>query len=119
MATTNEIDHERFLEIKDEIECLANEAIQIVPRGFNRDRAKAYWYGQIMTALSKNSDFIGSSMCTMEDTANEIDPGEEDEEISCSDCGGIIIDGACPHCDLGEDDEVISDNTDNNHGMND
>ena len=42
-------------------------------------RAEAYWIPHIRTALSKDHCYLGGSMCTMEDTIQEIRDGDEDE----------------------------------------
>ena len=44
-------------------------------------RAKAYWLSHIKIALTNDHDFMGSSMCSMEDTINELNEcGEEGAE---------------------------------------
>lgn len=78
------MNRERFEEIMEEIKSLVEEAYRGLPNRFEKDRAKAYWYGHIMTAVDKNNDFIGGSMATMEDSLNsfcdEDDEEEEDDE---------------------------------------
>jgi len=69
---------ERFEEIIDEIEELTNEALECVPRGMVKERAEAYWYGQIMAALNRGG-YERGSMHSMEDTLKELESGEANE----------------------------------------
>jgi hypothetical protein len=70
----------RFEEIKDQIKELLDEAIDLVPDGGVKERAQSYWYSHITTALDDDHEYMGGSMCTMEDTLNEFDEEEYDEE---------------------------------------
>ena len=65
---------ERFGQIMDEIRELNREAINLVPIGFHHNRAYAYWYGQINTAID------GNSMCSMEQTLGSIPEEEGSDE---------------------------------------
>ena len=72
----------QLMEIKIEIKDLVERALDIVreegtPRMINE--AKAYWYAQILTKLDKDHDYLGGSMCTMEDTIKKIN--KENQEI--------------------------------------
>jgi hypothetical protein len=67
----------RFDEIKDQIKELLDEAIDLVPDGGVKERARSYWYSQIVTALDDDHEYMGGSMCTMEDTLNEFDEEED------------------------------------------
>lgn len=77
---------ERILEITDEIRDLLQEAMDLVRENgtdFDRERARSYWYGHIQIALGGDHGYIGSSMCSMTDTADELmeeEPEEEEEE---------------------------------------
>ena len=65
----------RLSEIKDEIKHLMGEAREIVEHSGDQQawaRAKSYWYGHILTALDNESEYMGSSMVTMQDTIDEI-----------------------------------------------
>ena len=73
-------DKERFEEIIGEIGELVEEAISLLPDsdvyrngGYPVlvDKAKSYWYGHIKTALDDDHEFIGRSMCNMQDTLEE------------------------------------------------
>lgn len=60
----------RLIEIKEEIKVLVEEALNIVkddgtPRVLAE--AKAYWHPQILMKLDEDHDYLGGSMCTMED----------------------------------------------------
>ncbi len=81
---------ERLLEISEEMHVLLGEAMRIVRQcatDTERDRAKGSWYAQIAMALNEDHEFVGSSLCTMEDTARELesddngdDPTEEEDD---------------------------------------
>lgn len=71
---------ERILEITEEIRELLQEAMDLVRSegtDFDRERARSYWYGQMQIALGGDHGYLGSSMCSMEDTARELEEGEE------------------------------------------
>jgi len=69
----------RFEEIKEQIKELLEEAIDLVP-DHARARANAYWYAHISTSLDDDHDYMGGSMCSMQDSLEEFDDVEEDEE---------------------------------------
>ena len=78
---------ERILEITDEIRDLLQEAMDLVRAegtDFDRERARSYWYGHILIALGGDHGYMGRSMCSMADTAEELmeeeEPEEEEEE---------------------------------------
>tara|TARA_B100000902_G_scaffold56301_1_gene63104 strand:+ start:315 stop:584 length:270 start_codon:yes stop_codon:yes gene_type:complete len=70
-------DKHRFKEIKEQIKELLKEAIDIVPDHASA-RAKCYWYANISMALDNDHGYLGSSMCSMQDTVEEFDDEEED-----------------------------------------
>jgi hypothetical protein len=73
-------DKYRFEEIIGEIKELLEEAIDLVPE-HARSRAEAYWFAHISMALDEDHGYVGSSMCSMQDTLEEFDyEDEEDEE---------------------------------------
>ncbi len=70
---------ERILEIRDEIRELLQEAMDLVREkgtDLEREQARSYWYGRIMIDLGGDHGFLGSSMCSMEDTAEYLMEGE-------------------------------------------
>lgn len=68
-------------EIKEQIKMLASEAYEMIPRdGMYAARARSYWYAHIMTALDDESEFMGGSMHSMQDTINELRDGGEGED---------------------------------------
>ncbi len=76
---------ERLKEIQEEMLSLLEEAKHIVHRetgatSYSSARMKSYWYAQIKTALVNESEFISRSMCSMEDTINELDEDEDEDE---------------------------------------
>jgi hypothetical protein len=78
-------DIDRLSEIKTEMQDLIHEALEIVRSSGNKfeyDRAKAYWYAQIVMALSDDHDYLGGSMATMEGAIKNLqeDKDEEDDE---------------------------------------
>lgn len=74
--------HSRLVEIQDEMLDLLTEAKRLVRHegGISWERAKGYWVAQIETALSNEHDYLGGSMCTMQDTINELEPDEDIDE---------------------------------------
>lgn len=44
------------------------------------DRAKAYWIPHVKTALLNDTEYIGTSMVTMEDTISEIEEFKKKEK---------------------------------------
>jgi hypothetical protein len=76
-------DSEHLQEIRDKIEDLANQALCIVRQSGNKteyERAKSYWYAHIICAITKDSNYLGSSMFTLEDAISALDTDEEEEE---------------------------------------
>ena len=74
---------ERILEISEEIRDLLQEAMDLVRSegtDFDRERARSYWYGHIQIALGGDHGYMGRSMCSMSDTAEELMADEEHEE---------------------------------------
>ena len=74
---------ERILEISEEIRDLLQEAMDLVRSegtDFDRERARSYWYGHIQIALGGDHGYMGRSMCSMSDTAEELMADEEPEE---------------------------------------
>ena len=74
---------ERILEISEEIRDLLQEAMDLVRSegtDFDRERARSYWYGHILIALGGDHGYMGRSMCSMSDTAEELMADEEPED---------------------------------------
>lgn len=76
---------ERLNEIKDEIKDLIQEAQHLVNDFSSQfgvrhiyERARSYWLAHLQTALDKESEYLGSSMTTMEDTIQEIEETIDD-----------------------------------------
>ena len=76
---------ERFQEIKDEIRELLHEASRIVRDTSEEDRAKGYWQAHIMTALDDRHEYLGRSMCTMQQSidalAEQFVDGDRAEQV--------------------------------------
>lgn len=66
----------RFEEIICEIKELLEEAIDLVP-DHARARANAYWHAHISTSLDNDHDYMGGSMCSMQDSLEEFDEEED------------------------------------------
>ena len=71
-------DKQRFEEIIGEIKELLEEAIDLVPEGITRSRAKSYWYAHMIVNVSDDHEYMSSSMHSMQDTLEEFD--DEDDE---------------------------------------
>ena len=63
-------DQQRFEEIIQEISELISEARDLLPESVLA-RANSYWYAHIATALSDDNEFMGRSMCNMQDTLED------------------------------------------------
>ena len=66
-------DKNRFEEIIGEIKVLLEEAIDLVPEGLSRARAKSYWYANMIINVTEDHEYMGSSMCSMQDTLEDYD----------------------------------------------
>ena len=75
---------ERIREIIQEIRELAQEAMDHIRENgsdLTRERARSYWYPHILMNLDEEHGYLGSSGCTMESSAQELEEeGEEDDE---------------------------------------
>ena len=80
-------DKNRFEEIIGEIKELLEEAIDLVPEGLSRARAKSYWYANMIINVTEDHEYMGSSMCSMQDTLEEFDDEEKDKEDYDHDAG--------------------------------
>ena len=75
-------DQQRFEDIIQEIGDLVSEARDLLPENILA-RANSYWYAHITTALSDDNEFMGSSMCNMQDSLNDwMEQEEEDDYIA-------------------------------------
>lgn len=71
---------ERLLQIREQMDELLDESKDIlesipheVDGGMTWERAKLYWWAHIVTALSREHDYLGSSMFTMQDAVEELE----------------------------------------------
>ncbi len=79
---------ERLVNIKDEMLELLGEAQDLLTSTSHLatigpsilDRAEAYWLAHIRVALSNDHDYLGESMCSMEDTIKELDAESNQED---------------------------------------
>jgi hypothetical protein len=79
-----------MIEIKDKIKELVYEAQDILERGtitYNRARSsRSYWIPHILMELDKDHDWLGGSMCTMQNTIDEmeidLENNQEDIELT-------------------------------------
>lgn len=69
---------DRLKEIQEEMLELRREAEKLLHKdgGSHYMRAKAYWLAQLKTSLTNEHEYLGGSMCSMQDTIEEIE-GEE------------------------------------------
>jgi len=76
-----EEDIDRLSEIRDEMLDLVEEAKGIMSsiEDIVGDRAKSYWIPQLIMGLTTNHNYLGGSMCTMEDTIEELKELLEEE----------------------------------------
>ncbi len=74
---------ERIMEITEEIRELVQEAMDLVRQegtSLDRERARSYWYAHILMNLGGDHGYLGGSMCSMEDTARELEEGTDEDE---------------------------------------
>lgn len=92
----------RLVEIQAEMLELLESADFIITQLANEhvhNRANAYWIPQIKMALTNEHEYLGGSMCSMQDTIDEMSPSDED---ACPGCGcepGDGKTGGCVHPD--------------------
>lgn len=67
----------RLRDIQVEMLALLDEAYELLPKGIIKTRAESYWYPHIKTSLTNESQYLGRSMCSLDDTIEELE--EEDE----------------------------------------
>lgn len=68
---------QRFEEIMEEINELTQEAYDLLPEN-EKPSARGYWFAHIKTAIYNDTEFLGNSMITMEDSLKGFE--EEDNE---------------------------------------
>jgi hypothetical protein len=112
---------ERLNEIRDELSELADEAYRIVRElSPNRaDAAKAYWYAQLVMAISDDHDYLGSGSHTLQDSIDELDEADEFSEVDecdgCEKTDRVHVDtGLCRRCH----EEMIDEAEESVHEMN-
>lgn len=81
---------EKLQQIADELrelqaqmlECLdqAKRLIEQTGQHITLQRAEAYWLAHVRIALTNDHGYLGGSMCSMEDTIEEIAGSEDDED---------------------------------------
>ena len=57
-----------------------HEAGSLVDMTDERDAARAYWIGHILGALDNESEYMGGSMTTMQDSIDAIREGGDSED---------------------------------------
>ena len=105
-------DKYRFEEIKEQIKELLDEAFDLVP-DYARSRAESYWYSHIAMALDEDHGYLGSSMCSMQDTLEEFDEEEDSSsqpQFNCQqDWDDYVASNPLPRDDVEEDEEEDQD----------
>lgn len=72
---------ERMVEIKDEIKSLVNEAMELLERDtMIYNRATSYWFPHILMELDEEHNWIGGSMCSLQNTIDEMNEDSTDSE---------------------------------------
>jgi hypothetical protein len=76
-----EFDPQEFEYIMDEIRGLADQALQMLPRG-DRAAAEAYWYRHILGAIGGDhgGDHLGGSMHTMANSLTNVAYSSDEDE---------------------------------------
>jgi len=65
------------------LENIMHEVGNLIDQTDERHAARSYWFGHIMGALSNDSEYMGGSMTTMQDSIDAIresDDGEDEED---------------------------------------
>ena len=70
---------ELLIEIKEKIE-EAFEIVSEIGSEITIARAKSYWYSGLLMELDEEHGFLGGSMCTLQDTINELMADDEEYE---------------------------------------
>lgn len=73
-------DKHRFEEIIGKIKVLLDEALELVPEGISKSRAKSYWYAHMVVNIDEDHEYMSGSMCSMQDTLEEFDEIDEVDE---------------------------------------
>jgi hypothetical protein len=98
----------RFEEIKEQFKELLEEAIDLVPH-HARARAESYWYAHISTSLDNDHDYMGGSMCSMQDTLEQFYEEEDNSsypQFNCQqDWDDYVASNPLPRDDVKEDEE--------------
>lgn len=79
---------DRYREIIDEMKELLGEADRILRQSdskITKERARGYCHAQIACALDKEHNFVGGSMFTMADIADELESQAEGQEEESED----------------------------------
>jgi len=71
-------DIERLREIEDEIIDLANEAFDIIDDTSEESRSKAYWFGEVCSAM--NGERYPESQCSLRNVTDTLEEYAEEEE---------------------------------------
>jgi hypothetical protein len=71
---------EEMLELLSEAEEVARQTAKAAGQRVIYERAAAYWIPQIKIALKNDHGYLGSSMCSLEDTIKDLDELLELEE---------------------------------------
>lgn len=89
MGTDDRIDiADRLEEIKDEIKGLLGEADDLLHGTDGYQRAKAYWLACMHIELDEDHEWMGKSMCSMQDTIDELREPDDDDGMSDRDDTG-------------------------------
>ena len=103
-------DHEQLTEIYEQMQELVHRAEMIMVResGIVYEQARGYWLASLKTALSKDHNYIGGCMFTMQDAVDHALIDEDDEDTNdSSDEDETEYDDACDEDD--EDDLLPED----------
>ncbi|MGA4423081.1 hypothetical protein ACI2UY_23340 [Ralstonia nicotianae] len=74
---------EELTEIQQQmLELIENARGLLKAGGFGSalDRAEDYWIAHLITAISDDHGYLGRSGCTLQDTIEEIENGEDEEK---------------------------------------
>lgn len=79
-----------------EIKELCDEAYRLIPSDWQleRERARSYWRGHLLSSVDKDNEYVGNPMFTMESTLRAL---EANEALQCVECQEEIEESSSKH----------------------
>ena len=71
---------DRLQELSEEMDDILFQMKDLLRGSEVWEAARSYWFAHIQTAMSRNSEYLGSSMITLDDTIEELRELAAEEE---------------------------------------